>query len=104
MTDPATERPLFATRCIELCCEACKEAGKVAECVHLLHLVPSWQSEERHRKLKIMMCVQREREGKRETILCWFLLGWAFTFLTSACIFQRVHCNAPLRLPSLSNP
>ena len=57
MKDPATERPLFATRCIELCCEDCKEAGKVAECVHLLHLVPSWQSEERHRKLKIMMCV-----------------------------------------------
>lgn len=55
MTDPATERPLFATRCIELCCEPCKEAGKTAECVHLLHLVPSWQSEERHRKLKIMV-------------------------------------------------
>lgn len=55
MNDPATGRPLFTTRCIELCCEACKEAGKQAECVHMLHLVPSWQSEERHRKLKIMM-------------------------------------------------
>lgn len=55
MHDPATGRPLFTTRCIELCCEACKEAGKQAECVHMLHLVPSWQSEERHRKLKIMM-------------------------------------------------
>ena len=27
----------------------------MAECVHMLHLVPVWQSEERHRKLKIMM-------------------------------------------------
>jgi hypothetical protein len=28
MVDPATERPLFAVRCIELCCESCKEEGK----------------------------------------------------------------------------
>ena len=55
MVDPATERPLFAVRCIELCCERCKEEGKQIECVHMLHLVPQWQSEERHRKLKIMM-------------------------------------------------
>jgi len=55
MIDPATSRPLFTTRCIELCCEKCKEEGKSHECVHMLHLVPSWQSEERHRKLKIMM-------------------------------------------------
>lgn len=83
MHDPSTGRPLFTTRCIELCCEKCKvcnfyfdlhanavfcvvfhrwfthvkkqEEGKSHECVHMLHLVPSWQSEERHRKLKIMM-------------------------------------------------
>ena len=55
MIDPATSRPLFTTRCIELCCEQCKEDGKSHECVHMLHLVPSWQSEERHRKLKIMV-------------------------------------------------
>ena len=61
MTDPSTDRPLFVTRCIELACEACKEAGKAHECVHLLHLVPSWQSAERHRKLKIMM---QDRPGK----------------------------------------
>lgn len=53
--DPATERPLFATRSIELACEACKAEGKAESCVHMLHLVPSWQSQERHRKLKIMM-------------------------------------------------
>lgn len=55
MVDPSTDRPLFVTRCIELCCEKCKQDGKSHECVHMLHLVPSWQSEERHRKLKIMM-------------------------------------------------
>ena len=41
----STERPLFAIRCIELCCERCKAEGKQAECVHMLHLVPMWQSE-----------------------------------------------------------
>lgn len=55
MVDPATDRPLFVTRCIELACDKCKEDGKAHECVHMLHLVPSWQSAERHRKLKIMM-------------------------------------------------
>lgn len=55
MVDPGTNRALFAIRCIELCCEKCKEEGKQIECVHMLHLVPVWQSEERHRKLKIMM-------------------------------------------------
>jgi hypothetical protein len=55
MKDPATGRPLFVTRSIELCCEKCKEDGKSHECVHMLHLVPSWQSQERHRKLHVMM-------------------------------------------------
>ena len=69
MKDPATECPLFATRCIELVCEECKEAGKVAKCVHLLHLVPSWQSEEHHRKLKIMMCVCLFVYGQRNATI-----------------------------------
>ena len=42
MIDPGTNRPLFAVRCIELCCEQCKEDGKAHECVHMLHLVPRW--------------------------------------------------------------
>ena len=57
MRDPATGRPLVVTRSIELCCEQCKEDGKSHECVHMLHLVPSWQSQERHRKLHVMMQV-----------------------------------------------
>ena len=63
MVDPGTDRPLFAIRCIELCCAKCKEEGKQAECVHMLHLVPMWQSEERHRKLKIMICVRKARSA-----------------------------------------
>jgi len=55
LRDPATGRPLFATKCIELACRDCKENGKSHECVHMLHLVPQWQSGERHRRLKVMM-------------------------------------------------
>ena len=55
MVDPDTDRPLFQTRCIELACEACIADGKGHECVHRLHLVPQWQSAERHRKLRVMM-------------------------------------------------
>jgi hypothetical protein len=58
MNDPCTGRPIFTTRCIELCCAKCKEDGKSHECVHMLHLVPRWQSAEKHRKLKIMMQVR----------------------------------------------
>ena len=71
MVDPSTERPLFAIRCIELCCEKCKEEGKQAECVHMLHLVPVWQSEERHRKLKIMM---QDRPGMY--FFCLQIVRW----------------------------
>ena len=74
MVDPATERPLFVTRSIELACEACKADGKAESCVHMLHLVPSWQSAERHRKLKIMM---QDRPGK-----IWFCLFCIFLFET----------------------
>jgi len=99
MKDPATERPLFATRCIELCCEDCKEAGKVAECVHLLHLVPSWQSEERHRKLKIMMCVCLFVCGNHDATRghaceqrCTYLLYVALNSVTYCTVLATTTC------------
>jgi len=84
MVDPSTDRPLFVCRCIELCCAACKEEGKTAECNHLLHLVPSWQSEERHRKLKIMM-------QDRPDLIQSELAGLAFDSLQQ--IFRKVDIN-----------
>jgi hypothetical protein len=53
LKDKATGLPLFTVMQIELACAKCKEDGKAADCVHLLHLVPRWQSSERHRKLKV---------------------------------------------------
>jgi hypothetical protein len=40
---------------IELACKACQDDGQSASCRHLLHLIPRWQSSERHIRLKTIM-------------------------------------------------
>ena len=92
MIDPSTDRPLFATRCIGLCCERCKAEGKSHECVHMLHLVPSWQSAERHRKLKIMM-------QDRPDLIQSELAGLAFDSLQQ--VFRKVDIAMMFDTPGL---
>jgi hypothetical protein len=55
MKDPTTMEPMFSTFCVELACEACKELGKQVDCKHMLHLVPAWQSSQKHVRLKTIM-------------------------------------------------
>ena len=55
MRDKTTNLPLFTTLSVTLACNACREDGKAAECPHMLHLVPRWQSGDRHMKLKTVM-------------------------------------------------
>ena len=55
LKDKSTGLPLFSVMQIELACAQCKEDGKAVDCVHLLHLVPRWQSSERQKRLKIVM-------------------------------------------------
>jgi hypothetical protein len=55
MKDPSTQEPMFSTFCVELACAACKEAGKQVDCKHMLHLVPAWQSSQKHVRLKTIM-------------------------------------------------
>jgi hypothetical protein len=55
MRDKTTNLPLFTTLSVTLACNACREDGKAAECPHMLHLVPRWQSGDRHLKLKTVM-------------------------------------------------
>ena len=55
MRDKTTNLPLFTTLSVTLACDACREEGKGAECPHMLHLVPRWQSGDRHLKLKTVM-------------------------------------------------
>ena len=119
-------RPLFVCRSIELACEQCKSDGRAHECVHLLHLVPRWQSEERHRKLKIMMqdrpdLIQSELAGlafdslqqvfRKADIakmfetpplplelhqMVWLVIDPAGVLLSARC------CAAPARVPRVS--
>ncbi len=55
MRDKTTGLPLFTSLSIQLACKQCIEEGKAAQCVHMLHLVPRWQSSDRHIKLKTIM-------------------------------------------------
>ena len=58
MRDKVTGLPLFTSISVQLACRACIEDGKAAACVHMLHLVPRWQSSDRHVKLKTIMQVR----------------------------------------------
>ena len=53
--DPITGLPVFAQLQVTLACNACKDAGLAAQCKHMLHLVPRWQSSARHERLKAVM-------------------------------------------------
>jgi hypothetical protein len=55
MRDKVTGLPLFTSISVQLACRRCIEDGKAAGCVHMLHLVPRWQSSDRHVKLKTIM-------------------------------------------------
>ena len=55
MRDKITGLPLFTSISVQLACRKCIEDGQAASCVHMLHLVPRWQSSDRHVKLKTIM-------------------------------------------------
>jgi len=59
MRDKVTGLPLFTSISVQLACKKCIEDGQPASCVHMLHLVPRWQSSDRHVKLKTVMQVCR---------------------------------------------
>jgi hypothetical protein len=48
------EESTLATQ-VMLACSACRDAGLAAQCKHMLHLVPQWQSSARHERLKAVM-------------------------------------------------
>jgi len=55
MRDKVTDLPMFTTLSVTLACAKCREDGRAADCPHMLHLVPRWQSGDRHIKLKTVM-------------------------------------------------
>lgn len=62
---------------VQLACDKCKEEGKAVDCVHMLHLVPRWQSGERHTRLKVIM-------QDRPDLIISELSGLAFDSLQQA--------------------
>jgi hypothetical protein len=55
MREKVTGLPLFSVLSVTLACTKCREDGKAGDCAHMLHLVPRWQSGDRHIKLKTVM-------------------------------------------------
>jgi hypothetical protein len=79
MRDKSTGQPMFTCLSVQLACEKCRDDGKAAECIHLLHLVPRWQSGERHMRLKTIM-------QDRPDLIQSELAGMAFDSLQ--CVFR----------------
>ena len=53
--DPVTLHPVFKAIQIQLACQACQDAEKTFECMHMQHLIPRWQDSDKHRRLKTIM-------------------------------------------------
>ena len=91
MRDKVTGLPLFTTLSIQLACKQCIEEGKAAACVHMLHLVPRWQSSDRHVKLKTIM---QDRPDLIESELS----GLAFD--SNQQIFKTAHIEVMFTQPA----
>lgn len=55
MRNKTTGVPLFNIFQVELACSECIEKGLASQCAHRLHLIPRWQSSDRHTMLKTVM-------------------------------------------------
>jgi hypothetical protein len=97
--DKNTGQPMFVTKCIQLACDKCIDEGKAHECPHLLHLVPRWQSGERHVRLKTIMedrpdLIQSELSG-----LAFDSLQQAFRTVDIENVFKERRVGADLDEP-----
>ena len=75
---------------MELACQKCKENGKATDCKHMLHLVPSWQSSDKHVRLKKVM-------EDRPDLIASELSGLAFDSLQQC--FRLVHTFCTSNFP-----
>lgn len=88
--DPVTSLPMFVCLKIMLACPSCIEKGKSADCVHMYHLVPRWQSSDRHIKLKTIM-------EDRGDLINSELMGMAFDACQAA--FKSTHVDIMFSQP-----
>lgn len=75
--DPTTGQPVFSQLQVTLVCDQCKEDGLAAQCKHMLHLVPQWQSSARHERLKEVMA---DRPDLIQSELAVFFFPSRFVF------------------------
>tara|TARA_B110000444_G_scaffold245199_1_gene265406 strand:+ start:183 stop:473 length:291 start_codon:yes stop_codon:yes gene_type:complete len=68
--DPLTNLPVFKSIQIQLACQACIDAEKAHECVHLQHLIPRWQVTCRAREIKTVYCRGRRSVKRNAEKLC----------------------------------
>lgn len=99
MKDQVTNQPMFVCLKITLACPSCVEQGKSAECVHMYHLVPRWQSADRHIKLKTVM-------EDRGDLINSELMGMAFDACQAAfkSVFVDIMFNQPAPQSIMSEP
>ena len=81
MRNKTTGAPLFNIYQVQLACDACIEKGMASQCVHRLHLIPRWQSSDRHELLKTVM---QDRPDLIESELAGLAFDAAQTVFRSA--------------------
>lgn len=81
MRNKTTGAPLFNIYQVQLACDACIEKGQASQCVHRLHLIPRWQSSDRHELLKTVM---QDRPDLIESELAGLAFDAAQTVFRSA--------------------
>ena len=96
MRDRTSGAPLFTLLKIELACGACKAEGKTADCVHMLHLVPRWQSADRHVKRKTVMQDRPDLIESELSGLAFDSLQQVFKASLLDAMFDRVPSVPPL--------
>lgn len=93
----SSQEPIFKTFSVELACPKCKEDGKATECKHMLHLVPSWQSSDKHVRLKTVMQDRPDLIASELSGLAFDALQQCFRHVASlhhpkASVVQIVNC------------
>eukprot|EP00961_Rhodomonas_salina_P147732 1988539-Rhodomonas_salina.1 len=94
LRDAITGAPIFLSMSVELACRHCKNEGKAAECKHLLHLVPRWQSSTRHERLKTIM-------SDRPDLIQSELSGLAFDALQQCFCADDIETMMTMRPPDI---
>ena len=80
---------------VTLACAECRENGLAAQCKHMLHLVPQWQSSARHERLKAVMSDRPDLiQSELSVSFVVIFLPWLFIFhaAQNVCVMLLKMC------------